>query len=295
MAIQQIKAKHIVYRSKSPLWFAADFNMNLYRGCCHGCIYCDSRSDCYHNDQFDTVKPKEDALRLMENDLKHFQTKGVISMGAMTDPYNPMEKKLELTRGALKLIRQYGFGVILATKSDLVLRDIDILSDIVKQAPVLIKITITTMDERDAKIIEPYCPSTEARFEALRQLREANLPAGILLMPILPFINDTDANILALVKRAKECRVNFIYPYFGVTLREGQREYFFAKLKEHYPDAAVKYEKYFSRKYNANSYRSKALYGLFAKECIQCGILFHMNDIIRFYKKSYLEQLAFFL
>ena len=295
MTVSEINAKHIVYRSKSPLWFAADFNMNIYRGCCHGCIYCDSRSDCYHNDHFDIVKPKADALRLMENDRKHFQTKGVISMGAMTDPYNPLEKNLELTRGALKLIRKYGFGIILATKSDLVLRDIDILSDIAKQAPVLVKITITTMNEKDASIIEPHCPSSEARFAALRQLREAEIPAGILLMPILPFINDTNENISALVQRAKECHVNFIYPYFGVTLRDGQREYFFEKLKEHYPDALVKYEKYFSRKYNANSYRSKALYGLFARECSECGILFHMNDIIRFYKKSHLEQLAFFL
>ena len=200
--MEYVPAKTIVTRTKSTAWFGIDYNMNIYRGCCHGCIYCDSRSACYQIDHFDTVRAKEDALRIIRDDLRRKVKTGVVGTGAMSDPYNPFEKKEELTRHALQLVDAFGFGAAIATKSDLILRDIDILSDIKEHSPVLCKITITAAEYGRASKLEPgVCPSS-ARFEAVKRLSEAGIFTGILLMPVLPFLEDNDEIVVSIVRKA---------------------------------------------------------------------------------------------
>ena len=162
-----ISAKTMLIPTKNKTWFGTDYTMNIYKGCMHGCIYCDSRSDCYHIDHFDTVRAKENALLLIRNELRRKVKPGVICTGAMSDPYNPFESELCLTRHALELIEAYEFGVAIATKSDLITRDIDVLGGIQTKAPVICKITLTTLDDALAKKIEPYAPSPSRRLEAL--------------------------------------------------------------------------------------------------------------------------------
>ena len=219
--MQTIPAKTIVTHNKSTSWFGCEYNMNLYRGCTHGCIYCDSRSDCYQNPQFDTVMAKENALELVRNELARKVKKGVIATGAMSDPYNPFEKELELSRKALLLLDAYEFGVAIATKSDLLVRDADILQDISVHSPVLCKITITTLDEELAAKVEPRAPAPARRMAAVRALSAKNIFCGVLLMPVLPFLQDNKENILRIVEETAEAGGRFIHPYFGVTLRAG--------------------------------------------------------------------------
>ena len=217
-----IAAKHILHRSKSTAWFGTDHTMNLYRGCCHGCIYCDSRSSCYQNPDFDRVKAKADALRLLRDDLARKVRPAFISMGAMSDPYNPYEKELCLTRHALELIYAYGCGVAAATKSDLIVRDTDLYRDIQGQAPVICKMTITTMDDALAARLEPHAPSPSRRLAAVERLAGAGIFTGILLMPVLPFVEDTEENVRAVVRAAAKAGARFVYPAFGLTIRQGR-------------------------------------------------------------------------
>ncbi|WP_424244577.1 DNA repair photolyase [Elusimicrobium posterum] len=285
--MKYIDAKHIVTKVKpSPFWFDTDYNMNIYRGCCHGCIYCDSRSDCYHIDNFDEVRAKKDALAIIRKDLASKRTKGVVATGAMSDPYNPAEKELCLTRGALELLKEYGFGLALATKSPLVTRDIDIIKEINKTADVIIKITITCADDETSKKIEPFTVPSSQRFAALKELSDAGIFCGILLMPLLPFINDTKENIAGIVTAAAKNGAGFIYFAPGVTLRMNQRDYFYDKLDILFPGVKEKYIKMFGDSYSCNSPHSKMLYKFFEGECKKHGILYKMSDIIKAYKKT---------
>lgn len=295
--MEYIKAKTIVTKNKSTVWFGTDYTMNIYKGCCHGCIYCDSRSDCYRIDDFDKVRVKENALEIIRNDLRRKVMTGVVGTGAMSDPYNPFEKKLNLTGNALQLINAFEFGVAIATKSDLITRDIDILECIVRHSPVICKITITTYDDVLASQLEPYAPSSSRRFEAIRKLSEANIFSGILLMPVLPFIEDNSNNIISIVKRAAECGAKFIYPAFGMTLRENQRLYYFDKLNELYPDSdyVVKYINKFGNSYQCTSPNAKKLWYEFKNLCEKYSILYDMKSIINGYKRKYKSsQLSIF-
>ena len=290
--MEYVTAKTIVNKTKNTAWFGTEYNMNIYRGCCHGCIYCDSRNDCYRIDSFDTVRAKEDALRIIRDDLRRKVRKGVVATGAMSDPYNPFERELELTRHALELLYSFGFGVAIDTKSDLITRDIDILKYIKKTAPTLCKITVTTADDDLCRYIEPHAPTPSSRFAALNKLSENGIYAGILLMPLLPFINDTAENVLAIVRAANENGARFIHPAFGVTLRGNQRAYFYSKLK---PSTREKYIAEFGDRYNCSSPNSKALYNTFRNECERLGILYNMKDIVKSYKLGYeSQQLKFF-
>ena len=179
-------------------FFYADYNMNLYRGCCHGCIYCDSRSECYGVQDFDTVRVKSDALAVIRNDLRSKTQSGVVATGSMSDPYNPFEKELELTRHALELVDTFGFGAGIATKSTLLKRDADILESIKEHSPVILKVTVTTADDELAGKIEPGVPSSTERFELIDYLSGRGLFTGILLMPVLPFLEDSPENIRSL-------------------------------------------------------------------------------------------------
>lgn len=290
-----IPAKTIVsgYTEDNP-WFGCNYNMNIYKGCHHGCIYCDSRSECYRVEDFDEVRAKQNALTLIERDLKSKRKTGVIGTGSMSDPYNKFEVEYGLTRGALELINSYRFGVSIATKSALVTRDIDILKKIGTHSPVLVKITITACEDELGKRIEPYASLSSERFEAISKLTGSGIFAGILLMPVLPFIGDNTENIRGIITRAAQSGARFIYPAFGVTLRQNQRVHFFQKLDELFPGLKQKYIKQYGNAYRCGSPKAEELMQLFRQECDKQGILYEMEDIIHGYRKGYGDaQLSF--
>lgn len=296
--MEYVPAKTIVTKTKSSAdWFGIDYNMNIYRGCCHGCIYCDSRSDCYGIDQFDKVRVKEDALRIIRDELRRKVKKGVVGTGAMSDPYNPFEQESELTRHALELIDAFGFGAAVATKSALLKRDMEVLLGIKEHSPVICKVTVTTTDNHLAKKIEPHVSLPSERLELIEALRNNGIFTGILMMPILPFLEDNEENIRSIVNAAHETGANFIYPSFGVTLRNNQREWFFDCIKEQFPeqDLVASYIRRYGNSYGCTSPHVKKLWAIFTKECERFGILYKMPDIIHSYKKNYeITQLSLF-
>lgn len=282
-----VKAKSILTKVKNGnFWFGMDYNMNLYRGCSHGCIYCDSRSDCYHIENFDVVKGKEDALQILESELIKKKQHGVIGIGAMSDTYNPQEIKYQTTRGALKLISKYNFGVSIDTKSDLIVRDLDILKEINSKNDVVIKFTITTPNDELCKKIEPRVCVSSKRLEAIKQLSDSGIFVGILMNPILPFITDNEDDIKRLVYLAHTHGAKFIYTYMAVTLRENQRTYYYEQLDKLFPGLKEKYIKTYGNNYQCMSLNGRKLYSVFASECEKYGILYKMEDIISTYKKS---------
>ena len=255
-----ITAKTIITKVKyGNEWYGIDYNMNLYRGCSHRCIYCDSRSNCYHIDNFDIVRGKENALYILEQELYKKRKKGVIGIGSMSDTYNPLEKEYEQTRGALKLISKYGFGVSIDTKSDLILRDIDLLKEINSNNNVIVKFTITTPNDELSKIIEPNVCASSERLQAIKKLSDSGIFVGIMMNPVLPFITDNEEDIKELVKLAYENGAKFIHTYMGMTLRENQRDYYFDKLDEHFIGLKEKYIKYNEDRYNCNYLNAKRL------------------------------------
>jgi DNA repair photolyase len=276
-------------------WFGLDYNMNIYRGCNHGCIYCDSRSDCYNIPNFDQVTVKKDALTMLSKELLSKRKKGVLGIGSMSDPYNPFEKQLEITRKALKIIDATGFGISLITKSHLVVRDLDILENINKKQSVIINITITCAEDMLSKKIEPNAPPSSKRFECIKQLSTAGIFCGVLVMPILPFINDTSDNIKRIVELSAAAGAKFVYPMFGVTLRDTQRTHFYNMADKLYPDISKKYKQTFHQQYTCWSPKYKELGNVFVRECKKHNMLYTMPDIIDAYKKqeAQVEQLSF--
>lgn len=261
--------------------------MNIYKGCSHGCIYCDSRSECYRVDNFDRVRAKENALALIERELKSKRKKGVVGTGAMSDPYNRFEEEYMLTRGAMELINRFGFGAAIATKSDLIVRDIDILKEISKHSPMLVKITVTTADDVLCSKVEPNVSVSSCRFKAINKLSQEGIFVGVLLMPVLPFIEDTEDNIKEIIELAYQNGAKFIYPAFGVTLRQNQRDWYYNKLDELFPSIKEKYIKNYGNSYECRSLKAKELWSLFKNKCNEYGILYKMDDIIRGYKNSF--------
>ena len=285
--MQTVPAKTIITRTKNSQWFGADYNMNIYRGCSHGCIYCDSRSDCFRIDNFDTVKPKGAALQIVRDELRRKVKTGVIATGSMSDPYNPLERELKLTRNALELINAYGFGVAIATKSPLVSRDADVLREIKSHSPALVKVTVTTANEALCKKIEPNVAASSERFEAVRTLAGSGICCGVLLMPILPFINDSEENIREIVSRAADAGAAFVYGAMGMTLRAGNREYYYQKLDQSFGGVREKYIARYGERYSCPSPRAKRLWEAFASQCEKLGLLYEMKAIVARYRMGY--------
>ena len=282
-----IKAKTILTKVKyGSEWYGIDYNMNLYRGCPHRCIYCDSRSECYHIDNFDIVRGKENALSILEQELSKKREKGVVGIGSMSDTYNPKELQYEQTRGALKLISKYGFGVSIDTKSDLILRDIDLLKEINSKNNVIIKFTITTPNDELSRIIEPNVCVSSKRFQAIKELSDNGIFVGIMINPVLPFITDNEEDIKELVRLAYLNGAKFIHTFMGMTLRENQRDYYLDKLKQSFTGLKDKYIKYYGERYNCIVPSYKILYKVFTDECNKYGLLYDMKDIIKAYKKE---------
>ena len=267
--------------------------MNLYRGCTHGCIYCDSRSNCYQmNHEFEDIEVKENAIELLENTLRRKRKRCMIGTGSMSDPYMPLEAQLEYTRKALLLIEKYGFGATLITKSDRVLRDLDILKRINQKTKAVVQMTLTTADEALCKLIEPNVSTTKQRFEALKILRDNNIPTVVWLCPVLPYINDTEDNIRRILDMCVEAKVRGIICFgTGLTLREGNREYFYRQLDKSFPGLKERYIREYGNQYVINSPKSAELMRLFHRTCEQNGIM-HDNDLIFEYLSQFEEKNA---
>lgn len=265
--------------------------MNLYRGCQHGCIYCDSRSECYHMDHdFEDVAVKENALTLLEEALRRKRRPCMIGTGSMSDPYMPLEQELGYTRRALELILRYGCGATLITKSDLVLRDLDLLKAIQEQSKCVVQMTLTTYDEGLCAKLEPGVCTTKARAAALKRLREAGIPTVVWLCPILPFLNDTEENINGILDCCEQAGVKGVLCFgMGVTLRAGNREYFYQQLDRHFPGLKQQYIRRYGEAYMLSSPRSRELMELFHRRCEQAGIL-HDNDRIFRYLSEFEEK-----
>lgn len=259
--------------------------MNLYQGCCHGCIYCDSRSACYRIEDFDRVRIKQDCISILFRELKNKREKGVIGVGAMSDCYNPFESTYKITRKALELIYQFGYGISIDTKSDLILRDIDILQKINETQPVIVKFTITTAKDSLSKKIEPYAPPSSKRFAALKQLSKAGIFTGVLCTPMLPFITDTRENIEQLVNKARESGAQFLFPGYGMTLRENQRAYYYEKLDNLFPMLKERYIKTYQNNYFCVLPKAMQLQKITEDACKKAGLLYRMEDIIAAYQK----------
>lgn len=267
---------------------SAKNGMNLYRGCSHGCIYCDSRSKCYHIEHsFEDIEVKENAVELLENTLKRKRKKCMIGTGSMTDPYIPLEEKIGNVRKSLKLAYQYGFGFTLITKSKLVLRDIDLFERINAKTKCVIQMTMTTYDENLCKILEPNVSTTKERFEVLKKMRDSGIPTVIWLCPILPFINDTSENVSKILDYCIEAKVYGVICFgMGLTLREGNREYFYKQLDRMFPGMKKKYIESYGNNYSLNSPNNRELMALFHKKCEMNGII-HDNTKIFEYLNSF--------
>lgn len=284
--MEWIKAKTIMQKaSHGEKWFGIDYNMNLYKGCSHKCIYCDSRSSCYNIDDFDRVRAKANEIEILNQELKTKRKKGVIGIGAMSDTYNPLEKQYKITRKALELISYYSFGISIETKSNLITRDIDLLKKINSTADVILKFTITTADDSLSKIIEPSVCTSSERLQAMKQLADSGLFVGTLLTPIIPFITDSEKNIRNVIKLSAENGAKFVFSMGGVTLRENQKDYFFYQLDKSFPGIKEKYIKNFGNSYFCYSL-NKNLKNVFEEECSKYGLFYKMEDIIKAYKKE---------
>jgi DNA repair photolyase len=270
--IEEITAKTILNHVKQPdPWFGLKYNMNLYRGCQHQCVYCDSRSDCYQIEDFAKIQVKVNALDLLEDVLPRKRMRGTIGFGSMNDPYMPVEREYQLTGKALEIISNNKFPVHILTKSDLVLRDIDLLKDI-SWVYAAISFTITTANDDLARKLEPGAPLPSARFRAMGKLAGAGILTGVTMMPILPFIEDSEQDILQIISRAQNSGATYIIPSFGVSLRPGSREYYYHKLDQLFPGIKEKYINKYGDQYQCSVPRWRELSKAFQEEVNRTGI-----------------------
>ena len=266
---------------------SAKNGMNIYRGCLHGCIYCDSRSLCYQmNHKFEDIEVKANAVGLLENTLRRKRNNCMIGTGAMSDPYMPIEEKLGNMRKCLEVIERYGFGVTMITKSTKVLRDLDLLKKINEKSKCVVQMTLTTYDEDLCRIVEPNVETTYERFRALEILHDNGIPTVVWLCPILPFINDTEENIRGILDYCVRAKVKGIINFdMGVTLRDGNREYFYKKLDEHFPGLKEKYIRMYGNSYQLSSPNSRQLNMIYKSECIKNGIMCDVNECFEYLNK----------
>ena len=271
---------------------SAQNGMNLYRGCRHGCIYCDSRSACYRMEHpFEDIEVKQNALILLEDALRRKRRPCMIATGSMSDPYTPPEEELRYTRLALELILQYGFGMTLLTKSSLVLRDLDLLQRINSQTKCVVQMTLTTWEESLCRILEPNVSTTTERFAALMKLKEAGIPTVVWLCPILPFLNDTAENINRLLDCCEQAGVRGIVQFgMGVTLRQGNREYFYRQLDRHFPGLKERCIGTYGNAYVLESPNSRKLLELLHRRCRDAGILHDNPSVFRYLQEMEIKQ-----
>jgi DNA repair photolyase len=274
--VTEIKSKTILNHVKQPdRWFGLKYNMNLYRGCQHQCIYCDSRSECYRLGDLGEIRVKTNSLELLEDTLPRKRMVGTIGFGSMNDPYMPVEREYQLVRGALRIISAHGFPVHLLTKSDLVMRDLDLLQEI-RRIYAAVSFTITTVDDELAARIEPGAPRPSARLRAMKNLAQAGVLTGVTMMPVLPFLEDNPENIREIVRQAASHGAKYIIPALGVTLRPGSREYYYKELDAHFPGIKDKYIQAFGDSYQCSVPAWPELEGVFWEELKTAGLVPNM-------------------
>ena len=258
--------------------------MNIYRGCSHGCIYCDSRSRCYQfTHPFEDIEVKQNAPELLEKALTSKRKKCMIGTGAMSDPYMHCEEQLGLTRKCLEIILRHGFGVAIQTKSDRILRDIDLLEEINRETKSVVQMTLTTYDDELCRIVEPNVCNTKRRIEVLEEMQKRGIPTVVWLSPILPFINDTEENIRAIMEECVRVGVKGVICFgMGLTLREGDREYYYAALDKHFPGLKRKYIERYGNAYNLPSPNERQLYKNFYEICSENGMLSTPDECFRY-------------
>lgn len=270
--IKEIYAKTLLNHVKQPdTGFGLKYNMNLYRGCQHQCIYCDSRSDCYRIENFKDVLVKVNAVELLEDALPRKRIRGTIGTGSMNDPYQPLEKKRNLTGRALEVIAKHQFPVHIITKSDLVVRDLDALKEINREYAA-VSFTITTADDALGKKVEPGAPPVSDRFKAMRTLADNGILTGVTMTPVLPFLEDNVENVARIVELAHESGASYILGWFGMTLRAGSREYYYDKLEQLFPGVKQKYIQKFGGQYSCNANNWRKLDQVFQERCYKYGI-----------------------
>lgn len=288
--IKFIETKSILSRLKSKdNYFGIAYNMNLYRGCQHGCIYCDTRSCCYGIGDISQISVKKNALELLDHELGTKRVKSTIGTGSMNDPYMPLEQQMQLTKGALELIAKHGFPVHVITKSNLVTRDVDLLQDIGRTYSA-VSFTITTADDEIARKLEPNAPVSSARFKAMRELSDKGIYTGVTLMPVLPFINDSIEDMEEIVEKAAEAGASYVLPFFGVTLRRGTRDYFYDKIEQSFPKMTKRYKTYFADRDECISPNEHYLNEFFYNKIETLGISGNM----KFYHSEGEKQLSLF-
>ena len=279
---------------------SAQNGMNIYRGCTHGCIYCDARSTCYQMQHaFEVIEVKINAPELLEQALRRKRKKCMIGTGAMSDPYLHLEKNLRLTRRCLELIDEYGYGLSIQTKSDMILRDLDLLKRINRKIKCVVQMTLTTYEEDLCRILEPQVCTTKRRIEVLNIMKEEGIPTIVWMTPILPFINDTKENIQHLLEECQKAEVYGIMTFgIGVTLRDGDRQYFYQKLDQHFPGMKERYIRTYGNAYELPVPQEKELMNLVRRECIKAGMEYRTNQLFeymhRFEDKLAGEQLSLF-
>ena len=271
--IREIVAKTILSRvSQVDTIFGLDYGMNLYRGCQHRCIYCDSRSLCYGIDHFDSeVLVKSNAIDLLRDALSRKRKVGIIGTGSMNDPYMPVEREVGLTRQALETIADYGFGVHVITKSDLVLRDLDVLKRIARVSAA-VSFTITTIDDDLARRVEPQAPPSSTRLRAMKALSDAGIETRVSLMPTLPFIEDNWSNVSAIIEAAYRHGARVVIPWFGMSMRDRQREYFYRQLDQLSPGLKQRYQRTYGADYSCPSPHADDLYARSHALCARLGL-----------------------
>ena len=261
--------------------------MNIYRGCTHGCIYCDSRSTCYQfTHPFEDIEVKRNAPELLEAALRTKRRKGMIGTGSMSDPYMHCEEKLRLTRRCLEIILQYGFGVTVQTKSDRILQDIDLLEEINRKTKCVVQMTLTTYDDDLCRIIEPNVCNTKRRIEVLLEMQKRGIPTIVWLTPILPFINDTEDNISAILEACVRAGVRGVLCFgIGLTLRDGDREYYYAALDRHFPGLKERYIRRYGNSYELPSPNAEKLMGILERTCREKGLLCTPEECFSFLRE----------
>lgn len=278
----------------------ADNGMNVYRGCSHGCIYCDARSDCYRMEHafedFEDIAVKINAPELLEAALKSKRRRCMIGTGAMCDPYLHIERELEITRKCLEIIEKYGFGVTVLTKSDMIMRDIELLEEINSTAKAVVQMTLTTADEELCRVLEPNVCTTSRRAEVLSEMKKRSIPTVVWFSPLLPFINDTEENVRAIIKMCGEAGVFGIVTFgMGMTLRSGDREYFYAQLDRHFPGLKQRYIEEFGNAYEIPSPNEARLWAMYDEECARYGIEGDRERVFRYLREfPEAEQLSLF-
>ncbi len=241
-------------------WFWDRYGINPYNGCQFGCIYCDARSAKYHQptDFENRIIVKNNVAAMLDKRISNARTflPDVVGFSGTTDPYQPAEKKYGNTKACLEVLLKHKYPVHIVTKSTLVLRDLELLNEIGKQNWCSVSVTITSTKKDVANFLETLAPEPSKRFDAIKTIKGKykNIQAGVLLIPVVPYLTDSDDDLTDLVKQSKENGADYLLFGGGMTMRDLQGKWYLQHLANRFPELIGKYEKLFQFNYNPESY-----------------------------------------